>query len=88
MIPVTFGYNVKTLNTIEQTLISFDRDNIIYVDDDNTQGPWDGTIDHPYQYIQDGIDAATDGETVFVFNGHYIESVVIEKTVNLVGEDN
>jgi len=29
----------------------------IYVDDDNTEGPWDGSIDNPYQYIQDGIDA-------------------------------
>ena len=24
--------------------------NMIYVDDDNIIGPWDGTIDHPYQY--------------------------------------
>jgi len=30
----------------------------IYVDDDNTSGPWDGTIEHPYQYIEDGVDAA------------------------------
>ncbi|MFO8077218.1 MAG: hypothetical protein R6U21_01050 [Thermoplasmatota archaeon] len=30
----------------------------IYVDDDNISGPWEGTIDHPYQCIQDAIDAA------------------------------
>jgi hypothetical protein len=25
--------------------------NIIYVDDDNTSGPWDGTLEHPYNHI-------------------------------------
>ena len=38
--------------------ISGDNSNFgdtIYVDDDDTQGPWDGTTEHPYQYIQDGI---------------------------------
>ncbi len=29
---------------------TFDR--TIYVDDDNTEGPWDGTQEHPYQHIQ------------------------------------
>ena len=31
-------------------------ENTIYVDDDNTSGLWDGSIEHPYCYIQDGID--------------------------------
>lgn len=33
---------------------------IIYVDDDNTQGPWDGSKEYPFNSIQDGIDAAYD----------------------------
>ncbi|MBS3802690.1 MAG: hypothetical protein KGY65_08065, partial [Candidatus Thermoplasmatota archaeon] len=33
--------------------------NTIYVDDDNIDGPWDGSIEHPFQYIQDGINAAS-----------------------------
>ena len=36
---------------------TFDR--TIYVDDDNTDGPWDGTQEHPYQFIQDGVDNAS-----------------------------
>ena len=61
---------------------------IIYVDDDNTQGPWDGTIEHPYKYIQDGVDNASDGDTVFVFEGTYYEGYVsVKKSINLIGED-
>jgi len=59
----------------------------IYVDDGNTEGPWDGTQEYPYQFIQDGIDNANDGDTVFVYNGTYYENVVVDKTITLLGED-
>jgi len=59
----------------------------IYVDDDNTDGPWGGTLEHPYRYIQDGIDAALIFWTVYVFNGTYYENVVVNKRINLIGED-
>ena len=64
---------------------TFDR--TIYVDDDNTSGPWDGTQEHPYQFIQDGIDNASDGDTVFVYIGIYREKIVIDKTISLMGEN-
>jgi len=61
----------------------------IYVDDDNTQGPWDGTIEHPYQSIIDAIDVASSGDTVFVFNGTYAcsDPLNVTKSINLIGED-
>jgi len=67
----------------------------LYVDDDNTLGPWDGTLLHPYRYIQDGVDNATDGDTVFVFNGtynkyhpEYVAIVYIyNKRLDVVGEN-
>jgi parallel beta-helix repeat protein len=58
---------------------------ILYVDDDNTQGPWDGSKEHPFNKIQDAIDIAYIGYTVFVIDGIYNENVVINKTIKLDG---
>lgn len=57
----------------------------IYVDDDNTGGPWDGTPSHPYQYIRDGIDASTDGDTIYVYSGEYNEYLDVCKSITLQG---
>ncbi|GAG88793.1 unnamed protein product, partial [marine sediment metagenome] len=59
----------------------------IYVDDDNTEGPWDGSYEHPFQTITEGINAAEDGDTVFVFNGNYDEYLKFSKSIRLIGED-
>ncbi|MCD6573643.1 MAG: right-handed parallel beta-helix repeat-containing protein, partial [Thermoplasmata archaeon] len=40
-----------------------------------------------YTSIQDAIDNASDGDTIYVYSGIYYENVVINKRINLVGED-
>jgi parallel beta-helix repeat protein len=40
-----------------------------------------------YMSIQDAINASSDGDTVYVYNGTYNENVVVNKSINLIGED-
>jgi len=40
-----------------------------------------------YSLIQEAINNASEGDTIFVSSGTYHEHVVVNKTVNLVGED-
>lgn len=53
-------------------------DKTIYVDDD-------GGAD--YTTIQDAINAAESGDTIFVYGGKYNENISIAKLINLIGED-
>ncbi|UCG71013.1 MAG: right-handed parallel beta-helix repeat-containing protein, partial [Thermoplasmata archaeon] len=43
--------------------------------------------DGAYTSIQDAINASNDGDSVFVYNGAYYEDVIVNKTINLTGED-
>jgi hypothetical protein len=60
--------------------------NTIYVDDNNTQGPWNGSADYPYRYIGDGIQHAMDGDLIYVFSGVYSENLFINKSISLWGQ--
>jgi parallel beta-helix repeat protein len=39
-----------------------------------------------YTKIQDAVDNASDGDTVFVFSGLYYENVIVDKAIRLLGE--
>jgi parallel beta-helix repeat protein len=45
-----------------------------------------GIVPSNFPTIQDAIDNASDGDTIFVFNGIYRENVVVNKSVSLLGE--
>jgi parallel beta-helix repeat protein len=62
--------------------------NTWYVDDDAAPGG-DGSKDHPFQRIQDGINLARDDDIVYVSNGTYYENVEIHpnKSIKLIGEN-
>ncbi len=59
----------------------------ISVDDDNTEGRWDGSAEYPYQTIRDGVNASSDGDTVFVYSGTYYENLVIDTSITIQGQD-
>jgi len=83
IIVLFFGISIIPSMTAEISVLI----ETIYVDDDNQDGPWDGSMEHPYQHIQDAVDNAPVGSTVLVKNGIYYENIFINKTITLLGED-
>jgi parallel beta-helix repeat protein len=57
---------------------------IIYVDDEPGEGP--GNPPEDFTKIQDAVDNASDGDTVFVHNGTYHENVEVRRGISLLGE--
>ena len=51
----------------------------IYVDDDGGK---------EYIKIQEAVDNASNGDSVFVYNGNYNENIFINKSISLIGESN
>jgi parallel beta-helix repeat protein len=74
------GLNIRTVAADSKT---------IYVDVKNNSGVENGTFQYPFDSIQEGIDNATAGDTVFVWNGTYYLNVSINlnKSLQLEGED-
>jgi parallel beta-helix repeat protein len=84
---VGIAYAPATAQNIKKHLPLLNK-NIIYVDDDNIKGPWDGSFSYPYLTIKEGLKAAENLTTIFVLNGNYTEvGLDINKRVRLVGED-
>lgn len=55
-----------------------DKSDTWYVDDD-------GGAD--FTCVQDAVDAASPVDTIFVYSGLYVENIVVNKTLKLIGED-
>jgi len=55
-----------------------------YVDDDAPPGG-NGSKERPFNKIQHAIDSASAGATIYVWEGIYYEKVVVDKSVNLIG---
>jgi len=60
---------------------------IVYVDDDNIDGPWNGTKESPYRTIQEAFPHVYDRYTIYVRSGTYPEHVLVNKTITILGED-
>ena len=68
----------STGSVLEQTSVISSDGNILYVG---------GSGEGNYTKIQDAIDNASDGDTVFVYNGTYKENLIVNKSINLLGEE-
>jgi len=68
-------------------ITNLEQTSTIYVDDDNTIGPWLGTTNHPYNMINQALENITSTSNIFVFNGTYTENIIISKSINLIGEN-
>ncbi len=84
--------NVFTIATIGILLISCFV--ITPIADDTQPGQPSGTTLYVggygpgnYSNIQDAIDDASDGYTVYVYDGIYYENIVVDKSINLIGEN-
>ena len=66
------------VDTVKKPSIPISRGNTLYV---GGSGPGN------YTKIQDAIDNASDWDTVIVYNGIYYENIIVDKSINLVGED-
>jgi parallel beta-helix repeat protein len=66
-------------------VISSEASNITIYVDDNASSEW--YDDTHVRTIQDAIDNANDGDTVYVYSGIYYENIVVDKSITLIGED-
>ena len=76
------GTVYPVINISKSITITVSGKKTIYVDDDFT----DDLANHKWNTIQKGINDATDGDTVLVYNGTYTETVDVNKTLTLLGE--
>ncbi len=88
----TFKYILLSV-FILSTLISTAQ--TIYVDAANNTGIEDGTADHPFNTIKEGINAAVPGATVMIMDGTYVpddswsgndHTLMLKAGVKFVGE--
>jgi hypothetical protein len=76
--------NISTYNYVEIT-VSEEPADVIYVDDSYTGPPYDGTIEHPFNTITEGLSAASAGYEVWVDDSGnvYDESITLVRNVKL-----
>ena len=72
---------IKSIKRNEQKIdqiLNVSNENILYVG-----GGGQGN----YSNIQDAIDNASNGDTVFVYNGTYYENIIVDVSISLIGEE-
>jgi len=68
----------SAVDNVKKSIMSISDGNTLYVG---------GSGEDNYTKIQDAIDDAVDGDTVFVYEGIYYEHLRIDKDINVFGQD-
>jgi parallel beta-helix repeat protein len=66
------------VDTVKKSSMSISNGKTLYV---GGSGP------NNYTKIQDAIDNASDGDTIYVFSGTYLENVIVDNVISLIGEN-
>jgi hypothetical protein len=74
---ISITVNSKTFEMNNKSIFEF-TGNTIYVDDDGGQD---------FQNITDAINNASEGDIIYIYNGIYNETIVIDETIKIEGED-
>ena len=77
LLPMVSSFNQASLKN-NLSIISHSRGDILYV---GGSGPGN------YSSIQEAVNAAENGDTIFVYSGTYFEHIFINKTITLNGEN-
>jgi parallel beta-helix repeat protein len=78
LVLATVGVFFRPLHALFPLRVGISQDPMTY-----TVGPPGSGAD--YTKIQDAINAASDGDTVIVWNWMYVENVVVDKSLNIIG---
>ena len=70
------------------TSVPIHKSSIVFVNQENTIGPWDGSWDYPFATIQDALQHANIGDEIFVMPGIYNEHLLVDFPVSILGVDN
>ena len=73
----------KLLNLLIVTTLMFGLLTVVLSESTTAQGEWHV---YPGDSIQDAVDSASSGDTIYVHAGTYIENVKVNKTLNFIGD--
>jgi len=69
---------VPSTGNVKQITIPMSSGNTLYVGGNGTGN---------YSKIQNAIDNASDGDAIFIYNGTYVENLLVDKSITIMGED-
>jgi parallel beta-helix repeat protein len=85
MMTILFSFILISVSMLFICIPTGSASRSIYVKESYPFTNGDGSGNRPYQSIQYALDRASDGDTIYVFEGNYNETLVITKQVSLIG---